>query len=297
MIKSIEIINGRNEHTVLVLKNPKASGLFITKVEGLDAPKGTINMVQRSRLNGSKYKGSRANARNIVFYVNYFRNNLNKDAIEGIRHQVYRMCPIGEDVDIIVTTDQREVFFNGYVETNEANIFSQQEGSQISILCEEAYGRGETDYENTFVGVDPIFEFPFSNESLTDPLIEFGDVYTLTSKMFDYTGEVRTGFKTTVYFRENVTGFTLSNLTTKQSMKVNGSFTSGDVLVIDTEQGKKSVTLNGTNDIGNFYTNSSNDWVELSSGDNYLTIRDGSGEDVFVDTVVDIESPMLYQGV
>lgn len=297
MIKSVEIVNEKNEHTTMVLRDPRPSGLLITDITGLDAPKGTIKMIERTQLNGSVYNGSKANSRNIVLSVKYLGSNQNVDSIEGVRHDVYRMFPIGENVQVIVHTDMRDVFFNGYVESNEVNIFSQNEGSQISILCEDAYGHGKENQIDTFTGVNSRFEFPFSNESLTQPTIEFGEVFLVQYKRTFYEGEVRTGFTLKIDFTESVSGITVTNLTTKQKMVIQENFVEGDTLEVCTIQGQKHATKNGSNIIGSFYTTASNDWVELVSGDNYLEITDGSGQQSLTTTIAEIEAPILYMGI
>lgn len=297
MIKNIEVINNRNEHTVIELSNPRPTGFLITNIDGLDAPKGTINMIERTMLDGSMYNGSRANSRNIVMNLRYFWGNLNNDSIEAVRHKSYRMCPIGEKIQLIVHTDLRDVYFNGYVESNEVNIFDKFESSQISIMCEDAYGRGQNNNTEGFTGVTAGFEFPFSNESLEEPLIEFGQVYVLTTKRIDCKSEARTGFNLRIKFADIISGVTVTNRTTNQTMKVNGMFLEDDVLEISTIAGHKGVTKNGVNIIGDFYTNSSNDWVELLSGANVISIRDGTGEDVLGGSQMDIEYPLLYMGV
>lgn len=297
MIKSIEVINNRNEHTVIELTNPQPTGFFITSIDGLDAPKGTINMIERTMLDGSMYNGSKANSRNIVMNLRYFWGNLNNDSIEAIRHKTYRMCPIGEKISLIVHTELRDVYFNGYVESNEVNIFDKFESSQISIICEDAYGRGQSNNTEGFTGVAAGFEFPFSNESLEEPLIEFGQVYVLTTKRIDCKSEARTGFKIKIKFVDVISGVIITNRTTNQTMKVNGTFIADDELEISTISGHKAVSKNGINAIGDFYTNSSNDWVELLSGANVLSVRDGAGEDVLGGSQIDIEYPLLYMGV
>ena len=148
-----------------------------------------------------------------------------------------------------------------------------------------------------FSGVTPLFEFPFSNESLTEPLIQFGELYCEYSKMIDVQSEVKTGFIMTVEFKESVSGLIVSNLTNNQSMKINGSFVSGDILVVNTIVGQKACTKNGVNYLNNFFTNANNDWVTLLPRDNYITIRDGSGADTLVDSLVNFEYPFLYMGV
>lgn len=297
MIKTLEIINNKNERTTIMLANPSPSGFLITNIDGLDAPKGTINMIERTRQDGSVYNGSRSNSRNIVITLEYFLDNTNKDSIEDLRHKTYRLFPVGENITLIFTSNERKVKFSGYVESNEVNLFSQKESSQISIMCEKAYGQGLDGTIDYFSGATPLFEFPFSNESLTEPLIEFGELYCVYSKMVDVQSEVKTGFIMTVEFKESVNGIIVSNLTNGQSMKINGLFGNGDILVVNTIVGQKACTLNGNNILGNFFTNTGNDWVTLLPRDNYITIRDGAGADTLENSLVNFEYPFLYMGV
>lgn len=297
MIRNLTIINNKNETTSISLSNPRESGLLITNIDGLDAPVGQVNMIERNLLNGDVFNGSRANGRNIVLTIRYHENNINLDSVEDIRHKVYKVFPIGEKITLIVTTDTREVYFEGYVETNVVNIFSQQEESQVSILCENSYGRGKSENTDSFSGIESAFEFPFSNESLSDALIEFGNLYTVYAKMVDSESEARTGFVTTISFKESVSGVIIANATTGQRMMLNGSYSNGDILEISTIQGDKYVKLNGDNALGSWYTNSSNEWVELMNGDNYISITNGAGQETMVNSIITIEYPVLYMGV
>lgn len=297
MIKSLEVINNKNESTTIILCDPTRSGFLITNIDGLDAPKSTINMIERTRFDGGVYNGSRSNSRNIVISLEYFQDNTNKDSIEDLRHKAYRIFPVGEQITLIFTANNRKVQFSGYVESNEVNPFTSHEGSQVSIICSNAYGQGLTESTDYFSGVNPLFEFPFSNESLTEPLIEFGELYNVYSKMIDVQSEVKTGFVLNVEFKESINGLIVNNLTNGQSMKISGSFVDGDVLVVNTILGQKSCTLNGNNNLGNFFTNAGNDWVNLLPRDNYITIRDGLGNDTLSASMVNIEYPFLYMGV
>ena len=138
---------------------------------------------------------------------------------------------------------------------------------------------------------------PWQAYGLSDALIEFGNLYTVYAKMVDSESEAKTGFITTISFKESVSGVIIANATTGQKMMLNGSYSNGDVLEISTIQGDKYVKLNGNNALGSWYTNSSNEWVELMNGDNYISITNGAGQETMVNSIITIEYPVLYMGV
>ena len=80
---------------------------------------------------------------------------------------------------MLIETDNRQAEIEGYVESNDPAIFSKDEGSDISIVCPNPffYSAGKDGINTTiFYGVEALFEFPFSNESLQDPLLEMGEI-------------------------------------------------------------------------------------------------------------------------
>ena len=189
MIKSITATNSANESLKMELSNPWDSRVVITSVDGLGPTKGIINTNDLATMDGSVYNSARQDKRNIVLKLKLLDTN---GQIETTRHKVYRIFPVKDKITICVETDERTCYTEGYVESNEPDIFSDGESQDISIICPESTFYAPT---ATYIlnGVDPQFEFPFSNESLSNDLIRMGDIVRDVGSVFNYEGDVESG--------------------------------------------------------------------------------------------------------
>jgi phage-related protein len=138
MIKSITVTNYLGDSIKLELGRPEQSGFLIKSISGLGPSKANINTTEVSTNDGSLFNSARLNQRNIVFDF-IFVESINRESIEDIRQKSYKYFPIKKNVDLLIETDNRIVKTTGYVESNEPNIFSSQEGAQISIICPDPY--------------------------------------------------------------------------------------------------------------------------------------------------------------
>ena len=196
----------------------------------------------------------------------------------------------------------------GYAESNEPDIFSSDETTQISIVCPDPYFYSAgPDGTNTtiFYGVEPLFEFAFSNESLTESLIEFGEIKNETEQTVYYSGDAEIGVVITIHAIGNVKNITIYNTGTREVMRIDtdkleqltgSGMVAGDEIIISTIKGDKSITLlrNG------IYTNILNcldkdsDWFQLSKGDNIFAyvVEEGTTNVQFK-----IENRTAFEGV
>ena len=165
MIKSITVTNYLGDSIKLVLARPEESGFVVTSVTGLGSGKANINTTEIATNDGDLFNSARLQKRNIVISLKY----LWKDSIEDVRQLSYKYFPIKKKLTLLIETDNRSAEIDGYTESNEPDIFSKDEGSDVSIVCPNPffYSAGEDGINTTiFYGVEPLFEFPFSNESL-----------------------------------------------------------------------------------------------------------------------------------
>lgn len=165
MIKSITVENPKKEKLVLELTNPEKSGIYVKSVEGLGPGKATVNVNEIATSDGGVFTSSRTNARNIILTLGMMFSPL----IEDARHKIYKYFPIKKKITLVIETDYRVSFIEGYVESNEPDIFSEEETAQISLICPNPWFYDIGGSKDAFSGVDSMFEFPFSNE------IESGD--------------------------------------------------------------------------------------------------------------------------
>lgn len=249
MIESITVTNYLGESIELSMRSPADVGLFIRKVEGLGPPRAMVNMSEVLTTDKAFYNSARARNRNIVLYLGFWLEPSTR--IEDTRHDTYQYFPVKYPVTVEVKTDVRTLTTTGYVESNEPNIFSKASDTIISILCEDAYFEAKATSVGVFGGTQDGFEFPFSNESLVDPLLEFSVFYSSPLNDIWYGGEVSTGIIIWIDFKDAVTDLEVHNLTTEQNMTFDDTllgdiltdgWKAGDQLRIDTRVGSKSIT-------------------------------------------------------
>lgn len=174
MIKSVKITNYLNDSITMELMNPEKSGFIITKIDGLGPGKATINKTEIANYDGSLYNSARFNSRNIVLGIRFMQYDT--ESIEDLRQKSYKFFPIKSKVRLTIVTDNREAFIEGYIESNEPNIFSDKEETNISILCPDPYfySCGEDgDNVTVFSGMEPLFEFPFGSGMFSSMVMAF----------------------------------------------------------------------------------------------------------------------------
>lgn len=195
MIYSIVVTNYLGDRIKLELGKPDVSGFLIKSITGLGPAKANVNTTEVSTNDGSLFNSARLSQRNIVLDM-VFINTVYGESIEDLRQKSYKYFPLKKSVELTIETDNRYVKTTGYVESNEPNIFSSQEGTQISIICPDPYfySAGEDGNNVTnFYSIDPMFEFPFSNESLDEPLLVFGEIQIKTEGVITYHGDSEIG--------------------------------------------------------------------------------------------------------
>ena len=304
MIKSVIVTNYLGESIKLILGEPEKSGFLIKSITGLGPGKADINTTKLSAIDGSVFNSAKVNERNIVLTIVF----LEKDTIEDARQLTYKYFPIKKPLTLLIETDNRYCYAEGYVENNDPNIFSIQEQTQISVICPDPYfySAGETGKNVTiFSGIEPEFEFPFSNESLTENLIITGAIQNKTEEVITYNGDSETGVFIRIHAIGAVKMITIYNTGTRELMKIdtdklasltgNGIIASDDIL-ISTVKGNKYVHLVRAGkeyNILNCLGKNSN-WFTLAKGDNVFAYvaEEGSSNLQFR-----IENRVLYEGI
>lgn len=198
MIKKIIITNYLGESIELELGAPEKSGLFVQSIEGLGPGKSNINTTEIATDDGSIFNSARSIERNIVMSLAFVQAPDISESIEDIRHLTYKFFPRKKPLTFTVETDTRTLSAYGYVESNEPNIFSNSETTQISIICPDPlfYSAGSED--TTFNGIDFEFEFPFDNNTVNLPISIIPGIATEDQIIVDELPEE--GDPTKIYF-------------------------------------------------------------------------------------------------
>lgn len=305
MIKSVTVVNNLGESLKMVLSDPRQTGIKITGITGLGPPKATINNTKIATVDGEIHNSSTVGGRNIVISTEL----LQLPTVEEVRIKTYQFFPIKKKVTLFFETETRVVSTTGYVESNAPELFSEETNQTISIVSTEAYffdARPQDGIVRTkFFSVLPAFEFPFSNESLTEPLLEFGQLESLLEREIFYPGETEVGMTITISAVGDVGDVIIYDPDTQEAMRISSAklktmtgstIIAGDVLTITTMRGNKKVVLfrNGK------YLNVRNAlertsvWLQLNKGKNRIAYSASSG---IPNLQITIESQILYEGL
>ena len=310
MIKSVTAVNFKGESIKMDLFHPESSGFIIIKIDGIGPGKATVTKNDSKVYDGGTITSARLPSRNIKMEIQFLWVN----SIEDVRHKTYKYFPLKKPITLIFETDTRTVEIEGVVESNEPDIFSSEESTNISIICPDPYfyASGENARSRTeFSGINPMFEIPsdigYSNESLTEALTEISALYVQSERGIMNYGEVDIGVVISIKPLAIVKGIlTISNVTLGQNMSFDlnkiktiteNDFHLGDELVINTLRGKKSVTLvrEGKNYNALSCIDTRTDWIYLTSGENTFTYYlDGEGIE---DLQFSVTNSILYEGV
>lgn len=286
MIRSITIRNHLDNSIKLELTRPDLSGFIIKSIDGLGPTKANINTTDIATNDGSIFNSSRLDKRNITLNLEFFQTDT--ESIEDIRQKTYKYFPINQRVYITVETDNHTLETEGYIETNEPYIFSKNEGTNISIICPDPFFYSKNIVETVFSGVEPLFEFPFSNESLTTSLLEFGAIQNKTEQVIVYEGDGKVGISIYIHALGSVSNIKIANVKTREIMILNtdklstltgSGIKAGDNIVINTQKGNKNVTLIRDGVRTNILNciEKGSQWFTLVKGDNIFAYTTDSG--------------------
>lgn len=301
MIKSVIATNYLGESIKMGIGDPDESGLLISSIDGLGPGESEISTTELAATDGAVYNSSRIVSRNIVINI-LFKGN---PTIEDSRHLTYRVFPLKRAINLIVVTDNRALQIDGYVESNDPSIFEQQEGTSISIICPNPFFYSLSEDHILFSGIEPMFEFPFCNDSLTEKLLIFSEIRDRYENVVYYEGDAETGVIINIHFLGPATKISIYNMITGDTMTINtdklativGSpIQSADDLVISTITGSKRITFwrNGKSyNVLNCLERDS-DWLKLDVGRNILVYVAETGSR---NLQFNIEYYPLFEGV
>lgn len=307
MINSITVTNYLGDKIKLELGKPYVSGFLVKSVSGLGPVKAAVNTTEIVTNDGSIYNSARLTQRNIVFQL-VFVDSINGESIEDIRQKSYKFFPVKKYLELVIETENRCVKTSGYVESNEPDIFNSQAGSQISIICPDPYlysaGKGDKNVTD-FYSVIPMFEFPFSNESLDDRTLVLGEVQIKTEGLITYKGDSEIGITIFIHATGNATNLKVHNVETKEVMVINTTkieqmtgkgITASDDIIIKTSKGEKSITLVRNGKLYNILNclDKNTNWFTLIKGDNIFAFTADTG---ISNLQFRIENRIIYEGV
>lgn len=288
MIQSVWVENQNGDRLDLPLSTSgEEHGIYVFNTEGLGSPVATVNGTGGPAFDGIRVNSVRADARHLMLSLAIPEGG---DREEEAKALIYKHFPVKQLVTFGIVTDRVSVYTEAFIEQNEMSEFSKIENSVISMVCPEPYFLDVSEWETTVTydsGI-PLFEFPFSNESLTLPQIIFGEVTNIPTAYVYYTGAVETGATFSLYFTGNVDGLTIANSNGSQLMSIDvsvgetlagGPIQSGDQILINTRKGEKSIYFVRAGVRYNMLASIgiTDDWIQVRPGVNAIVIGATTG--------------------
>lgn len=303
MLHAITATNFRGESIYMELSYPERTGLMVYEVTGIGSGEANINVNEMATTDGASFVSARLTTRNIVLKLKLMETE--SLTVEQSRHKSYKYFPTKKPVSLKFHTDSGVRCIDGYVENNDPVIFSQQEYTQISILCPDPYFYDENYTNMVLSGYTSLFEFPFSNESLDENLIIFDDLKSDRRVSFLYQGESDTGMIIQFKANANVKNITFFNNdmsekmlidTTKFPSTIGDHMVEADRIEISTYIGKRSAYLiragvryNIINSLGRH-----SPWFTLMAGVNTFSYSADVGQNMLD---VSLNYKNTYEGV
>lgn len=245
----------------------------VTKVEGLNPPKGRINTASIAGMNGALFNSSKVETRNLLITV------LPQEPVERNRLALYKYAQIAQWCKIYYSNGSTSVKIEGYVEAIEGSLFSRPQSFQISIVCPQPYFESLQTVYDDISSVIGLFEFPFA---IPAEGTEFGIIRRELVSIIQNRGHVETGLTITITARGEVINPVIHCNSTGGSFGLNMTLAEHDMIVINTNSGMRSVKLvsgaTETNVINLVTPNA--EWFTLTPGENIFSYEAEVGGDV-----------------
>lgn len=278
MIKSLTVTNSLGESLTLELFNPWKNGIAIKSIEGLGTPEFDMNSQPYGSGDGSEMGSVKADSRTITITL----WPMFHPQVEDSRQLLYRYFQVKKPIQLTFNLDNRVAITEGYVESGTPTIFSDCETIVYTIFCPDPYFRRLIASSSFFFGQVPLFEFPFSNESFTDKLLEMGRYSVDNRAQIDYDGEFNTGMTIIIDCYSPPGDIVIYNVETLGTIRlmtnrlrpiIGTGLIEKDRVEIGTELGNRYVRLLRE---GKYYNilgavNRDIDWFQLKQGPNIYT--------------------------
>ena len=279
----LRVINDKGNELVLS-NNPLYT---VYKISGLNPPQATVNSSVNTTTDGSSINSVRLENRNIVIYMTINGN------VEANRINLYKYFPTKKTVTLYFSNGSRDVYIEGVVELIECDLFANKQVAQISLICPNPYFKDIDNIISNFTSTQSLFEFPFSIEKSGT---EISTLSTNLRKSIINVGDVETGTVISLFATGTVVNPVIYDVTKKTHIALNFTMSPSDMIVINTNVGKKSITLTRAGETTNAmgYMQPDSTWFVLESGDNVFTYACESGDS---NLQLSFTTDILYSGV
>ena len=260
-----------NSRGDIITLTGKEADYQILSIAGLNPPSAQLNTSTVSGMDGAMYNSGRLNTRNIVITA-----KINGD-VEDNRQDLYRFCPTKEKVRFYFKNNNRDVYIDGYVDSVECDLFTNDERMQISIICPNPYFMDTEDTQVDGGSISSLFTFPFSID-IGSP-IPFSNYVLDTTIVLYNDSDDQIGMLIDIDINANVSTLQIVNTDNGAVFTLSYQFVDGDHITINTIKGQKAVTLLRDGIYYNIFSamQRGSTFFQLASGDNFFSYTvDGS---------------------
>lgn len=268
----------------IIIENSKGKQYRLTQnevkiqldsVTGLNPPAASISLVENIG-DGDLFVHERTGSRNIVI------NMIIKGSVEDNRLELYQYVQNGKYIKLYISTNSKNVWIEGRVESTEIDNFQQTTTCQISVICPDPWFKDVEETINSINTVQPKFHFPFH---IVNP-IPFSIYETIQILNLVNEGNVESGMTIEITARGTVVNPIIYNRETSEFIGLGNAdnpytMQSGDKIVITTHTNNKRVKMirNAveTNIFNHLTPNST--FLKITPGDNVFTYSADDGNE------------------
>ena len=270
--------------------NGLSAAYNITNIQGLSPAKATINTTEAALIDGGLFNSAKLNMRtlNIAFTI--------EEPVEANRLEVYQVLRVKEPVYITYHSPKIDVYIEGYVESCDIGHFDKKQKATVAILCPSPYWQSAQEIITELSTTNSTFHFPFHNIVNTTEIV-FGLLSDEAKAVVPNGGGITTGVIFEILASDVVSGIKIYDYITREFIGVDFEMQSGDLITINTMQGKKSITLTRDAIETNIFNSLMKDstWLQLAAGGSVYVYTLDSGSASSVE--VTIKHNNLYEGV
>lgn len=271
---------------VLPLVNNK---YFSFTADGLTAANTSLSSNVVGGVDGDTVNNVQAQPRGIVLDL---KIRIGVD-VEEAKREILKVVKLKQYGALIWEYSGRTITISGIVESVEMPRFTDTAIMQISLYCSKPFWE---DVNYIISQISEAVDLHYFTENYTDMLyfpesgIAFGEIDTIRTKDFYNSGDISTGLEITIVALDTVTnpiiydqngnyfgiGYTEESATSNPNLGsalFSRPFTmqTGDIVVITTHKGNKTVTYNGVSVLDLVKPRST--WLQLATGDNTFSIN------------------------
>lgn len=266
----LDYVSARGD--VLPLANNE--NFILTNVDGLTTGATAISSVDVGGADGDTVNNVKATPRGIVLDLT-IKNGVN---VEEAKRQILKVVKLKQRGRLLWTQNERSLTISGVVEAVEMPRFTNKVVMQITLHCEQPFWE---DVNEVIQQISEAINLHYFTNSNADMLyfpeegLPFGEYDTIRTKSFHNAGDVSVGLEITIVAHDTVTNpiiydqdgnfFGLGYETNPFVMQL------GDIVVITTYKGNKTVKYNGAVIFDKIKPLST--WLQLAAGDNTFSIN------------------------